>query len=118
MDKVFGENSHQGPLRTMNDFNTPVMQYMFRNVWDGIWSGDGIEPKYRSLIVIRYVAPSKSYSNRSRGLTVSILGATGKLSQLKVHVRGGLRNGLTEGEIREAMMHIMGYCGFPTGLDA
>jgi alkylhydroperoxidase/carboxymuconolactone decarboxylase family protein YurZ len=37
----------------MNDFNTPVMEYMVRNVWDGIWSGDGIEKKYRSLIVIR-----------------------------------------------------------------
>jgi 4-carboxymuconolactone decarboxylase len=48
----------------------------------------------------------------------SILGATGKISQLKIHVKGGLSNGLTEGEIRESMLHIMGYCGFPTGLDA
>jgi hypothetical protein len=40
------------------------------------------------------------------------------LKQLKSHVRGGLNNGLKEEEIREAMMHVMGYCGFPRGLDA
>jgi alkylhydroperoxidase/carboxymuconolactone decarboxylase family protein YurZ len=53
MDKVFGEDSHKRIIDGMNDFNTPVMEYMVRNVWDGIWSGDGIEKKYRSLIVIR-----------------------------------------------------------------
>jgi 4-carboxymuconolactone decarboxylase len=51
-------------------------------------------------------------------LISSILGATGKISQLKIHVKGGLSNGLSEGEIRESMLHVMGYCGFPTGLDA
>jgi 4-carboxymuconolactone decarboxylase len=30
----------------------------------------------------------------------------------------GLSNGLNEVEIREAVLHVMGYCGFPTGLDA
>jgi 4-carboxymuconolactone decarboxylase len=53
-----------------------------------------------------------------RKLMSSILGATGKISQLKIHVKGGLSNGLTEGEIRESMLHVMGYCGFSTGLDA
>jgi hypothetical protein len=55
---------------------------------------------------------------RLRLTPTSILGATGKISQLKTHVKGGLLNGLTEAEIRESMMHVIGYCGFPTGLDA
>jgi hypothetical protein len=53
MDKVFGDKSYERVTNGMNEFNQPVMEYMFRNVWDGIWSGDGIEPKYRSLIVMR-----------------------------------------------------------------
>jgi alkylhydroperoxidase/carboxymuconolactone decarboxylase family protein YurZ len=30
----------------------------------------------------------------------------------------GLINGLKEEEIRECLLHVMGYCGFPAGLDA
>ena len=47
-----------------------------------------------------------------------ILAAKGNIPQLKSHVRMGLSNGLKEEEIRECLLHVMGYCGFPTGLDA
>lgn len=47
-----------------------------------------------------------------------ILGALGQMSQLKSHVQMGLLNGLKEEEIREALMHVMGYVGFPAGLNA
>jgi 4-carboxymuconolactone decarboxylase len=40
------------------------------------------------------------------------------MSQLKFHIKAGLGNGLKEEEIRECLLHVMGYCGFPTGLDA
>jgi 4-carboxymuconolactone decarboxylase len=48
----------------------------------------------------------------------SILAATGKTNQLKSHIRMGLINGLTEEEIRECLLHVMGYCGFATGVEA
>jgi alkylhydroperoxidase/carboxymuconolactone decarboxylase family protein YurZ len=48
----------------------------------------------------------------------SICAALVHTKELAGHVRGALNNGLTEIEIREAMLHIMGYCGFPVGLEA
>jgi 4-carboxymuconolactone decarboxylase len=48
----------------------------------------------------------------------SICAALGHTKELAGHVRGALNNGLSEIEIREAMLHIMGYCGFPVGLEA
>jgi alkylhydroperoxidase/carboxymuconolactone decarboxylase family protein YurZ len=48
----------------------------------------------------------------------SICAALGHTKELAGHVRGALNNGLTEIEIREAVLHIMGYCGFPVGLEA
>ena len=54
----------------------------------------------------------------SARICVRILAATGKPSQLKFYVRAGLVNGLEPDEIRECLLHVMGYCGFPTGLDA
>lgn len=38
--------------------------------------------------------------------------------ELGVHVRGAIRNGLTEVEIREAILHATIYCGVPAGVEA
>lgn len=35
-----------------------------------------------------------------------------------VHIRGAIRNGLTEIEIREAILHATVYCGAPAGMQA
>lgn len=35
-----------------------------------------------------------------------------------VHVRGAINNGLTELEIREAILHATVYCGVPAGVEA
>lgn len=35
-----------------------------------------------------------------------------------VHIRGAIRNGLTELEIREAILHATVYCGAPAGMEA
>ena len=35
-----------------------------------------------------------------------------------VHTRGAIRNGLTELEIREAILHATVYCGAPAGVEA
>lgn len=35
-----------------------------------------------------------------------------------VHIRGAINNGLTELEIREAILHATVYCGAPAGVEA
>lgn len=39
-------------------------------------------------------------------------------TELRVHIRGAIRNGLTEEEITEAITHTMMYSGVPTGVEA
>lgn len=133
-------------LSSASDFTRPGVEYVLRNAFDGIWSRDGLEKKYRSLVVISWVTTRhlpplpvqrtrRTRRTREGGLArarqfqlqsglfadadaYSILASTGKTAQLKSHVGMGLSNGLNEVEIREAVLHVMGYCGFPTGLDA
>jgi 4-carboxymuconolactone decarboxylase len=38
--------------------------------------------------------------------------------ELGVHVRGAINNGLTEIEIREAILQATVYCGVPAGVEA
>lgn len=39
-------------------------------------------------------------------------------AELRAHIRGALRNGLTEEEITEAISHTMMYSGVPAGVEA
>ena len=38
--------------------------------------------------------------------------------ELGVHTRGAIRNGVTELEIRDAILHATVYCGVPAGVEA
>lgn len=38
--------------------------------------------------------------------------------ELGVHVRGAINNGMTELEIREAILQASVYCGVPAGIEA
>ncbi|WOO82990.1 4-carboxymuconolactone decarboxylase [Vanrija pseudolonga] len=83
-----------------SEFARPAQEYVTRNAWDGLWGRPGLELKHRSLVVI------------------TVLAVGGHNQELAGHTKGALRNGLTEVEIREAMLQIMGYAGFPVGLNA
>ena len=68
--------------------------------WGHIWTRPGLEPKVRSM------------------LNLAMLTALGKMPELRTHVRGALRNGVTKEEIIEVLLQATIYCGFPAGIDA
>jgi 4-carboxymuconolactone decarboxylase len=68
--------------------------------WGHIWTRPGLEPKTRSM------------------LNLAMLTALGKMPELRTHVRGALRNGVTKEEIIEVLLQATIYCGFPAGIDA
>ena len=68
--------------------------------WGVFWSRPGLTRKQRSL------------------LNLGILAALNRHHELAVHVKGAVNNGLTKEEIREALIHVIPYAGFPAGLDA
>lgn len=49
---------------------------------------------------------------------ISSLTAVGNLEQLKIQLIKGLDNGLTINEIKEALVQLYAYCGFPRSLNA
>lgn len=68
--------------------------------WGYAWSRPGLDHKVRSLI------------------NIAMLTALNRMNEVKLHVRGALRNGATEEEIKEALIQATVYCGIPAGLDA
>ncbi|KAI1326525.1 AhpD-like protein [Xylariaceae sp. FL0255] len=68
--------------------------------WGYAWTRPGLEKKQRSL------------------LNIGMLMALNRTPELAVHIRGARNNGLSELEIREAIIHCTTYCGVPAGVEA
>ncbi|KAF4996044.1 hypothetical protein FDECE_12595 [Fusarium decemcellulare] len=51
-------------------------------------------------------------------LDIGMLVALKSWPELAIHIRGAINNGLTEVEIREALLQTSIYCGVPAGIEA
>ena len=92
--RVFGETNGQ-PTASGDPFLAPFFETAIEHIWGGLWNRPGLDLKYRSLVV------------------VSVLAAIGQTQELKPHLHGALNLGWTVDELREALLQIGGYAGFP-----
>ena len=74
--------------------------FITRYAWGEIWTRPGLDRRTRSAI------------------TLTALMARGHLEELATHVEGALRNGLTEDETKEVLLHGAVYCGVPAANSA
>jgi 4-carboxymuconolactone decarboxylase len=51
-------------------------------------------------------------------MNIGMLMALNRAPELAIHIRGARNNGLSELEIREAIIHATTYLGVPAGVDA
>jgi len=86
--------------RAGDPFLAPFFEAGTEHIWGGLWNRPGLDLKYRSLVV------------------VATLAATGHHHELHTHLRGALNLGWTVDELREALLQIGGYAGFPTAVEA
>ncbi|KAJ5732163.1 Carboxymuconolactone decarboxylase [Penicillium malachiteum] len=82
------------------EFSRPAQELITEWAWGNIWTRPGLERRDRSL------------------LNIGMLMALNRAPELAVHIRGARNNGLSELEIREAILHATVYCGAPAGVDA
>lgn len=63
-------------------------------------------------------APSDTLTDREKSIvTISAFTAQGDLTNLKTAINTGLDNGLTVNEIKEVLIQMYAYCGFPRSLN-
>jgi 4-carboxymuconolactone decarboxylase len=51
-------------------------------------------------------------------LNLAMISALNRPHELKTHVKGALRNGVTKEEIREVFLQVAIYCGVPAAVDS
>lgn len=97
---VLGRNYVDGSMANANDFMMAFQEVTTEWCWGYVWNRPGLDRRTRSL------------------LNLAMLTALGKSAELKLHVGGALRNGVSVDEIKEVLLQATIYCGIPAGLDA
>lgn len=98
--EVLGDEYVDESLRNADDFSLPLQEMVTQYAWGDVWNRPGLERKTRSL------------------LNLAMLTALNRPHELKLHVRGAIRNGVTRDEIREVFLQTAIYCGAPAAIDS
>ena len=98
--KVLGDDYVDAALKNVDDFNQPLQDVLNEYCWGAIWGREGLPLKTRSM------------------LNLAMISILNRPHELKLHVKGALRNGVTKDEIREVMTQVAIYAGVPCGVDA
>jgi 4-carboxymuconolactone decarboxylase len=97
---VLGAEYVDAAMQNADDFNKPMQELTTEYCWGYVWGREGLDRKTRSL------------------LNLAMISALNRPHELKIHVAGALRNGVTRDEIREVFMQVAIYCGVPAGVDS
>lgn len=98
---VLGAEYVEKSLAAADDFNMPMQRLTTEYCWGAVWGREeGLPKKTRSM------------------LNLAMLSALNRPHELKMHIGGALRNGVTKAEIREVLLQVAIYCGIPAGVDA
>jgi 4-carboxymuconolactone decarboxylase len=80
-------------------YDDPIMkkfgEIAVENVFGGLWSRPGLDVKTRTLICV---------------ISDTVMG---REAELAIHVRMARREGWSEDELVESLLHLSGYCGLP-----
>lgn len=97
--EVTGAAHVKRSLENVSEFGRPIQELATEVGWGNVWARPGLDRRTRSL------------------LNISMLCALNRAHELGVHVRGAVNNGCTEDEIKETILQVALYCGFPAGLE-
>lgn len=89
-----------GGERVFGDFAPGMVHYTDRVLFDEVWERPDLSKRDRSLV------------------TVAALTAMGKLDQLQFHLDFARQNGVSDHELKEALLHLAFYAGWPNGMGA
>ena len=98
--EVLGAEYVDKAIASADDFNRPLQELVTQYCWGEIWGRPGLDRKTRSFI------------------NLAMISALNRPHELKLHVKGALKNGVSREEIAEVLLQAAIYCGVPAAVDA
>ncbi len=91
--QVLGDEYVDAVTTKATAFTAPFQHFVTRWAWGEAWLDDTLEPQARSL------------------LTIAVVTVLGQLNEIRLHVRGALRNGCSPEQIAAVLKHVAVYAG-------
>jgi 4-carboxymuconolactone decarboxylase len=98
--EVLGDAYVDAAIAKRNTFSEAFQDLITRYAWGEVWTRPALPRQTRSLI------------------TIAMLIALNREEELRMHLRGALKNGATQEEIRETLLQSAIYCGVPAANSA
>ena len=97
---VLGNEYVEKSIAGADDFTKPLQRLVTEYCWGAVWGREGLPMKTRSL------------------LNIAMISTLNRKNELKMHVKGAIRNGCTKDEIREVLLQVAIYAGVPAAVDS
>jgi len=97
---VLGSEYVDKSIAAADDFTMPLQRLVTEYCWGAVWGREELPKKMRSLI------------------NIALLSTLNRPHELRVHVKGAIRNGCTKEEIREVLLQVGIYSGVPAAVDS
>jgi 3-oxoadipate enol-lactonase/4-carboxymuconolactone decarboxylase len=93
--EVLGDAHVDAAIARATELDADFQDFITRYAWGDVWTRPALDRRTRSMI------------------TLTALASLGRLEELALHVRAARRNGLSEEEIAEVLLHTAIYAGVP-----
>ena len=98
--EVLGDEHVDRAVAATTPFTAAFQDLITRFAWGEVWTREELDRRTRSAV------------------TLAVLTALGREQELELHVRAAVRNGLSEQEIGEVLLHTAVYAGVPAANSA
>lgn len=98
--QMFGREAVEKRSMAFGDFGKPLQHIINAYAYGDVWSRSALPPATKSLAMIAMMA------------------AAGHANELRVHLKGAIKNGCKAEEIQEILLLLTLYCGIPAANEA
>jgi len=98
--EMFGREAVEKRMNAFGEFGRPLQHIINAYAYGDVWSRSALPPAMKSLVMIAMMA------------------AAGRGNELRVHLKGAVKNGCKAEEIQEVLLLLALYCGIPLANDA
>jgi 4-carboxymuconolactone decarboxylase len=98
--EMFGKEAVEKRSNAFGEFGKPLQHIINAYAYGDVWSRTALAPGTKSLAM------------------VAMMAAAGHQNELRVHLRGALKNGCSAEEIQEVLLLLTLYCGIPAANEA
>ena len=97
---MFGREAVEKRSNAFGEFGQPLQHIINAYAYGDVWSRTALPPAAKSIVM------------------VAMMAAAGHQNELRVHLKGAIKNGCRQEEIQEVLLLLALYCGIPAANEA